>query len=94
MGLLNIFEVTPGMELEQAIISPENGQCLLKSGSILSIRNIEKLKELDIKEVAIKDRNTIFISPNDKMQKMLISDFIHSLRSTSPKNPEANTITW
>ncbi len=90
MGLLNIFEVTPGMELEQAIISPENGQCLLKSGSILSIRNIEKLKELDIKEVAIKDRNTIFISPNDKMQKMLISDFIHSLRSTSPKNPEAN----
>lgn len=90
MGLLNIYDVTAGMELERAIISPENGQCLLKSGSILSIKNIEKLRELSITEVYIKDRNTIFISPHDKMQKMLISDFTTKLRSVAPRNPEAN----
>lgn len=90
MGLLNINEVTAGMELERAIMSPENGQCLLKSGSILSIKNIEKLKELEITSLHIKDRNTIFISPHDKMQKMLIADFITKLRQTAPKNPEAN----
>lgn len=90
MSLLHIIEVTPGMELERAIISPDNGQCLLKSGSILSIKNIEKLKELEIEELYIKDRNTIFITPNDKMYKTLIYDFTMKLRQVAPKNPEAN----
>ena len=76
MGILNILDVKAGMELEQAIISPENGQCLLKAGSILNLRNIEKLKELNITQVGIKDRNSIFVSPFDKMQKMLIL-FLH-----------------
>ncbi len=90
MSILNILDVKAGMELEQAIISPENGQCLLKAGSILNLRNIEKLKELNITQVGIKDRNSIFVSPFDKMQKMLISDYIKRLRETAPKNPEAN----
>ena len=62
MGILNILDVKAGMELEQAIISPENGQCLLKAGSILNLRNIEKLKnELvygEIAEPVVKKRNT------------------------------------
>jgi len=90
MSLINILDVRAGMEIEQAIISPENNQCLLKSGSILTLRNIDKLKELNITEVHIKDRNTIFVSPFDKMQKMLVNDYIQKLRSTAPKNPEAN----
>lgn len=90
MGLLNINEIKPGMELEQAVMSPENGHCLLAAGSILSIRNIEKLKKMEITSAYIKDRNTIFISPHDKMHKTLVYDFTMKLRQTAPKNPEAN----
>lgn len=90
MGIVNINNVKAGMELEQAIISPDNGQCLLKAGSILNLRNIEKLKELNITQVGIKDINSLYISPSDKMQKMLVADYIAKLRETAPKNPEAN----
>ena len=90
MGIVNINNVKAGMELEQAIISPDNGQCLLKAGSILNLKNIEKLKELNITHVGIKDINSLFISPSDKMQKMLVTDYIAKLRETAPKNPEAN----
>ena len=76
MGIVNINNVKAGMELEQAIISPDNGQCLLKAGSILNLKNIEKLKELNITHVGIKDINSLFISPSDKMQKMLVTDYI------------------
>ncbi len=90
MGIVNINNVKAGMELEQAIISPDNGQCLLKTGSILSLKTIEKLKELNITQVGIRDMNSLYISPSDKMQKMLVADYITKLRETAPKNPEAN----
>lgn len=90
MGLLSVGEIEAGMVLERAIESPDTGKCLLKAGAILSLRNIEKLKELDIPGVYIKDRNTIFISPYDKIQKMLVRDFVNELYATAPKKPEAN----
>lgn len=90
MSILSIIEVKPGMKLEQAVMSPENDTCLLSAGTILSIKNIEKLKDLKIEEVDIADRDTVFISPTDKMAESLVSDFIRILRKTSPKRPEAN----
>ncbi len=90
MSLLSLCELKPGMVLERAIHSPENNQCLLKAGSVLSLKNIDKLHELHVDEIYIKDRNTLFVSPYDKMQKMLVEDYIHKLRSVSPENPEAN----
>ena len=90
MSILSIIEVKPGMKLEQAVVSPETDTCLLSAGTILSIKNIEKLKELKIEQVDIADRDTVFISPTDKMAESLVSDFIRILRKTSPKRPEAN----
>ncbi len=90
MSILTITEVKPGMKLEQAIYSPENNSCLLSAGTILSIKNIEKLKELKIEQVYIANRDTVFISPTDKMAECLVDDFIRILRKTSPNRPEAN----
>lgn len=88
--ILSINEVKPGMVLEQTIIAPDTGKCLLSSGIALSIKNIEKLKELKIKEVGIADRYSVFISPEDKMSEMLVEDYIKELRNICPKRPEAN----
>ena len=89
MSMLNIVELKPGMKLEQTVYS-KGDKVLLSSGTILSIRNIEKLKEYKIEEVDVADRNTLFISPTDKMQESLVKDFIRVLRETSPKRREAN----
>lgn len=88
--ILNIHEIKPGMTLEHSIISPENGACLLMSGTTLSINNIEKIRELKIEEIHIADRYSVFISPNDMMAGSLASEFIGLLRKTCPKRPEAN----
>lgn len=88
--LLPINEVKPGMKLEQAVISQETGQCLLKAGIILSIRNIEKIKEQRVKQLHIADRYTVFISPEDKIAESLVTDFISVLRTICPYRPEAN----
>ncbi|MBQ9984665.1 MAG: HD domain-containing protein [Lachnospiraceae bacterium] len=88
MSLISVVKLKPGMVLEQAIFHGDN--CLLKSGTPLSIRNIQKLKELGFEEVDVADPNTLFVSPNDKMAEDLVEDFITILRSTSPKRPEAN----
>lgn len=90
MSMLSIKEVKPGMTLEQAIYSSDNNSFLLTAGTVLSIKNIEKIKELKIEQIDIADRNTVFISPTDKMAVSLVSDFIGILRKTSPKQPEAN----
>lgn len=87
--LLSVVELKPGMKLEQTVYSDDN-KVLLSSDTILTIRNIEKLKEYKIEEVDVADRNTLFISPTDKMQESLINDFIKMLRETSPKRREAN----
>lgn len=88
MSLLNVMKLKPGMVLEQAVYNGEH--CLLKAGTALSIRNIQKLKELEIVSVDIADPNTLFVSPDDKMAEDLVEDFIRELRNTSPKQPEAN----
>lgn len=88
MSLLSVVKLKPGMVLEQAVYSGEH--CLLKAGTALSIRNIQKLKELEIESVDVADPNTLFVSPGDKMAEDLVEDFIRVLRNTSPKQPEAN----
>ena len=75
MSELFISEVKPGMKLEQAIVMPD-GKTLLSSGTILSIKNIEKLHELNIKSIHIADRYTHLITPIDKMQTQLVQIFI------------------
>ena len=89
MSELFISEVKPGMRLEQAIVMPD-GKTLLSSGTILSIKNIEKLHELNIKVVNIADRYTHLITPNDKMQTQLVDDFTRMLREIAPNVREAN----
>lgn len=88
MSLISVIRLKPGMVLEQAVYHGEH--CLLKAGTALSIRNIQKLNELQIEEVEVADPNTLFVSPRDKMAEDLVEDFIHVLRRTSPKRPEAN----
>lgn len=88
MSLISVIRLKPGMVLEQAVYHGEH--CLLKAGTALSIRNIQKLQELQLEEVEVADPNTLFVSPSDKMAEDLVEDFIHVLRSTSPKRPEAN----
>ena len=90
MNILEMYEIKPGMTLEQSINSAENGSCLLSAGTVLSIKNIEKLKELGIEKISIADRDSVFISPNDKMAESLVADFIGILRKTAPRRPEAN----
>lgn len=87
---LSMIEVKPGMKLEQAIMSPSTGKCLLSAGTILSIRNINKIKELKIEYADIADRYSVFISPDDKMSETLVKDFREMLRKTCPLRPEAN----
>ena len=89
MSELFISEVKPGMRLEQAIVMPD-GKTLLSSGTILSIKNIEKLHELNIKSINIADRYTHLITPIDKMQTQLVDDFTKMLRKIAPNSPEAN----
>lgn len=88
MSLLSIVKLKPGMVLEQAVYYED--KCLLKAGTALSIRNIQKLKELEIESVDVADPNTLFVSPGDKMAEDLVEDFIRMLRNISPKQPEAN----
>lgn len=88
MGFLNVHRLKPGMVLEQAVY---NGDlCLIKAGSAITIRNIQKLIDLGIEEVNVADPNTLFVSPIDKMAEDLVHDFIRVLRNTSPEQPEAN----
>lgn len=58
MGKLRVEEIKPGMQLEQAIFPPDSDICLLKAGTTLSNRNVEKIKELGIEYIDIVDRNT------------------------------------
>lgn len=85
-----IQEVKPGMILEQTILSPDTGNCLLRSGETLSIKNIERIRAMHITELDIADRYSIFISPEDKMVESLVFDFLSNLASICPKRPEAN----
>lgn len=87
---ISIKEVKPGMKLEKAVMSADNDKCLLSSNTTLSIKNIEKLKEYEIEWVEIADRNTVFITPNDKIAESLVKDFKTYLKKTSPSRPEAN----
>ena len=87
---ISIKEVKPGMKLEKAVTAPDSDKCLLSSNTTLSIKNIEKLKEYNIEWVEIADRNTVFITPNDKIAESLVKDFKTYLKKTSPSRPEAN----
>ena len=89
MSILPISRIKPGMKLEQAVYLPD-GKCLLTAGSVITNRNVEKFREFGILEVDVADIYTLFISPSDKMEELLVEDFIHILRQISPNRPEAN----
>lgn len=87
---ISIGEVKPGMRLEKAVMSPDGSKILLVADTTLSIKNIEKLKELKISEIEIASRYAVFISPIDKIAESLVQDFKAYLRKTCPSRPEAN----
>ncbi len=86
---LSILEVKPGMQLEQAI-HDASGRCLLAAGTILSYKNIDKIKEHKIDIVEIADRYSVFVSPLDNIARSLVKDFLTILRKVCPSRPEAN----
>jgi len=90
MSIVLIKDVKPGMILEKNILQPDSEFMLLKAGTILSNRNVEKLRELGIAWIDVADRNTVLLTPTDKMEESLVEDFIHVLRNISPERPEAN----
>lgn len=90
MGQLKIEDVRPGMVLAAAVMTPDGGKLLLKEGHALTIKGIQKIKELNIETVEIADRNSLFVTPVDKMAENLEKDFLQALRKVSPKQAEAN----
>lgn len=90
MGKKKVNYVKPGMQLEQTVYQPGTDILLLKAGTILSNRNLDKLKENGIEWVNILDPDTVLITPIDKMEESLVEDFVHVLRRFSPLQQEAN----
>lgn len=88
--ILSIAQVKPGMILEKPVMLPGSDKCLLNAGVALSLKNIARMRELQIPSVHIADRNTIYISPVDKIAEAFVSDFMQYSRSLCPNQPEAN----
>ncbi len=88
--LLPITQVKPGMILEKPVMLPGTDKYLLKAGVAISLKNIARMRELQITSVSIADRNTVYISPNDKIAEAFIADFLHYSRALCPNQPEAN----
>ncbi len=88
--LLTIAQLKPGMILEKPVYVPENNTLLLNAGVAISLKNIARMRELQIPSVHVVDRNTIYISPTDKMAEAFLTDFLYFSRGLCPNRPEAN----
>lgn len=88
--LLSITQVKPGMILEKPVMMPGSDKCLLKAGVAVTLKNIARMRELHITSVSIADRNTVYISPADKIAEAFVADFLHYSRALCPSQPEAN----
>ncbi len=88
--LLSITQVKPGMILEKPVMMPGSDKCLLKAGVAVTLKNIARMRELHIASVSIADRNTVYISPADKIAEAFVADFLHYSRALCPSQPEAN----
>ena len=88
--LLPITQIKPGMILEKPVLLPGTDKILLKSGVAVSLKNIARMRELQITSVSIADRNTVYISPTDKIAEAFVADFLHYSRALCPNQPEAN----
>ncbi len=88
--LLSITQVKPGMILEKPVMMPGTDKCLLKAGVAVTLKNIARMRELHIASVSIADRNTVYISPADKIAEAFVADFLHYSRALCPSQPEAN----
>lgn len=88
--LLSITQVKPGMILEKPVMMPGSDKCLLKAGIAVSLKNIARMRELQITSVFIADRNTVYTSPVDKIAEAFVTDFLHYSKALCPNQPEAN----
>lgn len=88
--LLSIYEVKPGMKLEQAISMPDSDKILLNAGATLTANNIDKIRSLGILDIHIADMYSVFVSPDDKISQALEDDFLHILTTLCPEHPSAN----
>ena len=88
--LLSIYEVKPGMKLEQAVMTPDNSKVLLNAGATLTANNIDKIRSLGILDIHIADMFSVFVSPDDKISQALEDDFLHILSTLCPEHPSAN----
>lgn len=90
MGQIRIEDIRPGMVLAAAVMAADGSTLLLKEGHALTIKGIQKIKQLEIETIEIEDRNSLFVTPIDKMTENLEKDFVSYLRKISPKQAEAN----
>lgn len=90
MAQVKSEDIRPGMVLAAAVMIPESTTLLLKEGHALTIKGIQKIRELNIEAVEVVDRNSLFVTPIDKMTENFEQDFLLYLRKISPRQAEAN----
>lgn len=90
MSKLSISNVQQGMLLGESIYHPESRKLLLKQGTRLVNAYIEKLRELNIREVEISDRFTVFLDIRENMEALLEECYGSMLNKISSPYPEGN----
>lgn len=90
MSKINIYSVQQGMLLGESIYHPESQKLLLKQGTRLVHDYIEKIKELNIKEIEISDRFTVFLDIKENMEGLLTECYGSMLKKILSPYPEGN----
>lgn len=90
MGILNINQVHQGMLLGESIFHPESKKLLLKQGTRLTKAYIEKLKSLQITQLEIPDRFTVFLDITENMESLLVECYQSMMKKILSPYPEGN----
>lgn len=90
MSKLNVNDVQQGMLLGESIYHPESKKLLLKQGTRLTNAYIEKLKALNIFQIEIPDRFTVFLDIKENMESLLEECYGSMLNKISSPYPEGN----
>ena len=90
MYKISTREAREGMVLAEAVYWKDGSKLLLPSGAALKESIINKMIELDIKDIFVADPYTLFISPIQKMRKTLLSSYEATIKKYSSLRREAN----
>lgn len=90
MSKVKIQQVQQGMILGASVYHPGTGNLLLKQGTRLIHSYIDKMMELNISEVEISDRFTLFLDIRENMQGILKECYQSMLKRVVSRNQERN----